>query len=151
MLKNLFATICISSALGSSANLPLNDSNSLSGLDSYYIGVVDLDFSRVDYLPTWLLSYDNDEYTGVMRFNTRFKTRVGVAIDRNTVEYTIPTFYIHFYSMEVYFNAHFTGYLMNGNYDNVVEFNSSTPINLSIRANISKKNNIEHIPQTYLL
>ena len=56
MLKNLLATICISSALGASANLPLNDSNSLSGLDSYYIGEVDLDFTRVDYLPTWLLS-----------------------------------------------------------------------------------------------
>lgn len=124
MLKNLLATICISSAIGSNANLPLNDSNSLSGLDTYYIGEVDLDFTRVDYLPMWLYSYDGDEYTGVLRFNTRFITRVGVAIDRGTIEYTIPTFYIHFYSMEVYFNAHFTGYLQNGDYDTVVEFNN---------------------------
>lgn len=139
MLKNLLATICISSALGASANLPLNDSNSLSGLDSYYIGEVDLDFTRVDYLPTWLLSYDNDEYTGVMRFNTRFKTRVGVAIDRNTVEYTIPTFYIHFYSMEVYFYAHFTGYLMNGDYDNVVEFNNIVESTFSLNTELFSK------------
>lgn len=125
MIKELFVSALLSSAIGSPL-APLNDTNALSGVNAYYIGDVDLEFSRNDYLPFGgVVDYDNtvDNGSGILCLHTRFKTRCKVALDLDTLENNIPSVFIHFNDMEIYFNAYCQVY-DDSNYDDILTFNN---------------------------